>query len=103
ESRNPVVLVAERVAGTLPLFQGRVHRGSNSLPKTSAHVITMSSLVEGTKTLLGACVAHDAEEGARPKGRAAGATEKWAADHESEAFECARAMWGVIVDAFAAH
>lgn len=99
ESRNPLVLVAKRVTGAVPLLKGRVHRGSNSLPKTSAHVITMSGLVEGTKTLLGACVAR--EFGEKVRGRAATATERWVADYEEAAFECAKNMWFVVVDAFA--
>lgn len=101
ESRNPVVLVAKRVMGTLPLFKGRVHRGSNSLPKTSAHVITMSGLVEGTKTMLGACAARDREVGAR--GRAASVTERWVSEHEQQAFDCARTMWEVIIESFRDH
>lgn len=33
ESRNPMVLVAKRVMGAIPLLKGRVHRASNSLPR----------------------------------------------------------------------
>lgn len=66
-------------------------------------MITMSGLVEGTKTLLGAFVTRGISEGEKAKGRAASAAEKWVAEHEDEAFECAREMWCVVVDAFAAH
>jgi DNA sulfur modification protein DndB len=104
ESRNPVVLVAKRVMGAVPVLKGRVHRGSNSLPKSSAHVITMSGLVEGTRTLLGACaVAPGATESAKAKGRAANVVDKWVSDNEGEAFESACAMWQVIVGSFAQH
>jgi DNA sulfur modification protein DndB len=103
ESRNPVVLVSKRVMGTLPLFKGRVHRGSNSLPKSSAHVITMSGLVEGTKTLLGACAARADGEASKTRVRAATVTDKWVSDHEEEALECARAMWDAILGPFAEH
>jgi DNA sulfur modification protein DndB len=102
ESRNPVVLVAKRTMGVLPLFRGRVHRGSNSLPKSSANVITMSGLVEGTRALLGACAAAQGPAN-RARGRTADAADRWVAEHEDEAFDCARAMWGTIIDAFAEH
>jgi DNA sulfur modification protein DndB len=102
ESRNPVVLVAKRVMGTLPLLKGRVHRASNSLPKTSSHVITMSGLVEGTRTLLTTCTVQNDDEGSG-KRRSANTTQKWVSEHEDEAFEFAQKMWAVIVDAFAEH
>lgn len=101
ESRNPVVLVAKRVMGSLPLFKGRVHRGSNSLPKSSAHVITMSGLVEGTKTLLGACDARVDGETSKTRVRAATLTDRWVSDHEDEALECALAMWDAVIAPFA--
>jgi DNA sulfur modification protein DndB len=101
ESRDPVVLIAKRVMGTVELFQRRVHRGSNSLPKSSANVITMSGLVEGTKTLLGACAPTHSDAVNRGRSRMAGATERWASEHEEEAFDCARTMWESLIDAFA--
>jgi DNA sulfur modification protein DndB len=104
ESRNAVVLVAKRVMSSLPLFRGRVHRASNSLPRSSAHVITMNSLVEGTKTLLRACVTADGTlEESRGNSRAIDVANKWAAEHEDDAFTCAQTMWGVIIDAFATY
>jgi DNA sulfur modification protein DndB len=105
ESRNPVVLVAKRVMGVIPLFQRRVHRGSNSLPKSSANVITMSGLVEGTRNLLVSLPNLGNDSGARRSTGARGqlAMEKWVLDHEDEALEETRAMWAVIVDAFAEH
>lgn len=103
ESRNPVVLVAKRIMNAVPLFQGRVHRGSNSLPKSSANVITMSGLVEGTKVLLGAqyLKASETSVGQKPKGKSNIELERWVADREEEAIVSALAMWSVIVDAFA--
>lgn len=93
ESRNPIVLLAKRLAGTIPLLQRRVNRGSNSLARSSAHVITLNGLVGGTKQLLLSL------PGAQDKK----ALERFVAEHEEEAFAEMMAMWGVIIDAFAPH
>ncbi|WP_431266880.1 DNA sulfur modification protein DndB [Dankookia sp. P2] len=52
ESRDPVVIVAKRVAREVPLFKGRVNELTNSLSRRSAHVITMNTLVAANTDLL---------------------------------------------------
>ncbi|NYF30663.1 DNA sulfur modification protein DndB [Sphingopyxis sp. JAI108] len=56
ESRNPVVVVANRVMKESALFDGgnRVNLKSNSLAAKSPAVISMNTLVEVTQTLLAA-------------------------------------------------
>jgi DGQHR domain-containing protein len=54
DSRDPSVQVAKLVMEKVELFSGRVNQKSNSLPRTSAQVITLNVLVEGTRMLLDA-------------------------------------------------
>lgn len=56
ETRNPGALLAKAVGRTVPLFQGRVNRVSNSLPKSSANVITLNTLHNGTTHIVRALV-----------------------------------------------
>lgn len=101
ESRNPVVLVAKQMMNAVPLFRGRVHRASNSLPKSSANVITMSGLVEGTRTLLGPCVeGRDTSSRAAANSKSASALDGWIVDHEDVAASEARAMWTAVIEPF---
>jgi len=53
ESRDPYALIAKGIADRIPLFDGRVNLKTNSLPATSRSVITMNSLYEATKLLVG--------------------------------------------------
>jgi DNA sulfur modification protein DndB len=52
ETRDPVVIVTKRVAQDVELFRGRVNMTTNSLPASSANVITMNALYEGTRSIL---------------------------------------------------
>jgi len=52
ESREPVVLITKAVAERVELFRGRVNRHSNSLGRTSAQVITLNTLVQGSTVLI---------------------------------------------------
>lgn len=52
DTRGIIVLTAKYVARSLDLFEGRVNRVSNSLSRTSTNVITMNTLVEGTRQLM---------------------------------------------------
>jgi DNA sulfur modification protein DndB len=56
EGHDPVVVIVKRVIQIVPLFENgkRVNMKSNSLPAKSAAVISLASLVEGTKSILGA-------------------------------------------------
>ncbi len=56
ETRNPIALLAKAVGRTVLLFQGRVNRVSNSLPKSSANVITLNTLAQGTTAIVKAIV-----------------------------------------------
>jgi len=104
ESRNPVVLVAKHMMTAIPLFRGRVHRASNSLPKSSANVITMSGLVEGTRTLLTACAsAPGAEQDADPRTRIGSVLDQWIGENTEVAVSDVRAMWTTIIEPFEEH
>lgn len=52
DTRDPLVQIAKAIGRVTPLFRDRVNQRSNSLPETSAHVITMNQLVEGSRNLL---------------------------------------------------
>lgn len=104
ESRDRVVLVAKRVMGGIPLFHGRVHRGSNSLARSSTNVITMSGLVEGTKSLLSSHIAERDPGATLPKSRQkSSVVERWVSECEEDAFHFAFSMWSAIIDAFSTH
>ena len=51
EKRDPVALAAKTIGRKVPLFSGRVNRINNSLPKSSSNVITLNTLVQGTRLL----------------------------------------------------
>jgi hypothetical protein len=52
DSRDPIAQLAKKVCTVVTLFDGRVNKRTNSLPKSSANVITLNVLVEGTRSLL---------------------------------------------------
>jgi DNA sulfur modification protein DndB len=52
ETRDPLAIISKRVAQDVPLFNNRVNRRTNSLPFSSANVITMNTLVESNDILL---------------------------------------------------
>jgi DGQHR domain-containing protein len=52
ETRDPVALIAKEMEKEIPLFKDRVNHMSNSLPASSANVITMNTLYTGTDDLL---------------------------------------------------
>lgn len=52
ETRHPLALTAKALAKRIQLFNGRVNQSSNSLPKTSVNVITLSTLVQGTRNIV---------------------------------------------------
>lgn len=59
EARDPLVMVVKHAAERVPMFEdeNRINRRSNSLPKTSAAVITLSTLKEGSQEILAALAA----------------------------------------------
>jgi DGQHR domain-containing protein len=91
ETRDPLALIAKRVGLTVALFKSRVNRTSNSLPRSSANVISLNTLVSGTKTILEALA------------KSAGVTYDEYVDDEDMATVEVAAVWEVIVDAFATY
>ena len=68
ETRDPVVMIARSAESTVQLFRGRVNHFSNSLPASSANVITVNTLVSGTDDLLRARFGGDIAESLSQKG-----------------------------------
>lgn len=52
ETRVPIAIAAKTVGHSVPLFQGRVNRSTNSLPKSSGNVITLNTLVDSTRDIV---------------------------------------------------
>jgi DGQHR domain-containing protein len=90
ERRDPLVQVVKSVSHDVPLFNGRVNRRTNSLPKTSMHVITLNTLVEGTKVIAEALrKVEDYED-----------LKEYVADTGTATTEITQ-VWEAIADAFA--
>jgi DGQHR domain-containing protein len=70
ESRDPVVLITKAVADRVELFRGRVNRHSNSLGGTSAQVITLNTLVQGSTSLIRGLALSSHPELVAPEGSA---------------------------------
>jgi DGQHR domain-containing protein len=68
ETRDPVVLIVKDVAERVKLFRGRVNRLSNSLGATSAQVVTLNTLVQGSTTLIRGLALSSHPELAAPEG-----------------------------------
>ncbi len=60
ETRDPIAVISRQVAEQVPLFKDRVNVRTNSLPKSSANVIALNTLVEGNKALREALPGGDA-------------------------------------------
>jgi DNA sulfur modification protein DndB len=103
ETRNPIALLAKAVGRVVPLFQGRVNRVSNSLPKSSANVVTLNTLVQGTTDIVRNIVKHNHPD--------AGSTEldrlikEFVDAHDGQvdpdAVQEVASVWEVILGAFA--
>lgn len=52
ESRDPMALLAKAVAPRVSLFRDRLNLRTNSLPRSSANVITLNTLVQGCRDLV---------------------------------------------------
>lgn len=103
ETRKPVALLAKAVGRTVSLFQGRVNRVSNSLPKSSVNVITLNTLVQGTTDLVRSIVKHNHPD-AEPSEleRLINAyIDPTDGQVDADAIQDVSAAWEVIVDAFA--
>ena len=89
ETRDPAVLAAKAVMDRVDLFVGRVNQRSNSLPRSSANVITLNVLVAGTKEIVSALAKS-------PPHRS---VEDFLADQDQASAEVAE-VWQRMVDAF---
>jgi DGQHR domain-containing protein len=54
ETRDPIAVLAKRIAQDVALFKDRINMKTNSLPASSPYVITMNTLYEATKWILAA-------------------------------------------------
>jgi DNA sulfur modification protein DndB len=103
ESRDPAVLVIKAAAELVPLFmeRNRINRRSNSLPKTSDAVITLSTLKEGSDDILAALTkkAYLDNNGTTWEKDKDAAIKKFIADTD-EAVEALADVWKVITDLF---
>lgn len=92
ETRDPMALIAKQVAVDVALFRERVNRISNSLPKSSSNVITLNTLVQGSRH-----IAEALADQAYPDDDTA--MTRFVRDRSAAAREVA-AVWDVIVDSF---
>jgi len=89
ETRDPLVLVTKALPQRVPLFDGRINRVTNSLPKTSKHVVTLGSLVTGSRGIVDALASMSGV----PK-------DEYLADQATAETDLAHA-WNTIIDSFA--
>ncbi|OBA70134.1 hypothetical protein A5641_14420 [Mycobacterium sp. 1554424.7] len=103
ESRDPAVLVTKAAADLVPLFMGRnrINRRSNSLPKTSDAVITLSTLKEGSDEIIAALTKKEylAKGGSAWEKDKGAAIKEFIANHD-EAVEALADVWKAITDLF---
>ncbi|MCX6027040.1 MAG: hypothetical protein NTY23_12430, partial [Chloroflexi bacterium] len=93
DSRDPVATLAKKVGTEVPLFKGRVNRTSNSLPRSSANVITLNTLVECTRVLAAAWL------GVQDRRK----LELAVGEDQSRVLDAAIAAWSGIIAPFQAH
>src|SRR4051812_195621 len=102
ETRNPIALLAKAVGHTVPLFEGRVNRVSNSLPKSSVNVITLNTLAQGTTEIVKALV-KQANPDLEPSDLDAAVVEFIGVRDgqvDGAALQEVASVWAVIVDVF---
>jgi DGQHR domain-containing protein len=93
--RDPIALIAKTAMRQIELFQGRVNRRTNSLPASSQNVITLNTLVTGSRSIAAGLAAHaENEDGTRGI-----AVNEYIEDVEV-ASEHIGNVWEIIVDAF---
>src|SRR5262249_55176507 len=102
ESRDPVVVITKDAASQVPLFDGRINRRSNSLPRSSSDVITLSTLVQGSRWILEALAAKDTDEqDEHDEDESIVPFDVYLADRETATRELAD-IWHVMTDVFSA-
>jgi DNA sulfur modification protein DndB len=103
ETRDPLAIIAKEVARDVPLFRDRVNRVTNSLPATSASVITLNTLVQGTRSIIKG-LAIQASEMVDDDAKPADILKAYIAQGKSDEFKAialeVSAVWEVIIDSF---
>ena len=95
ENRDPTARIAKEIAETVPLFRGRVNRVNNSLPKSSANVITLNTLGEASRRILQAL----AQQGAGDGGQTAEVYQEFVRNEQNAVAEAA-SVFETIIDCF---
>lgn len=91
DSRDPISRMAKQLASDIPLFVGRVNRRTNSLPRSSTNVVTLNTLVEGTRSIL---------EGLTKRMGSGDPRELLGEEHFDEVYQEVRDIWQTLIDAF---
>jgi DGQHR domain-containing protein len=107
ETRDPIALIAKSAAERVELFKGRVNRHSNSLGATSAQVITLNTLVQGTRSLIEGLATRSYPESViqgtpqQVKAAREAAVKKYTAkQNRAAAADEVILAWDTIIDAF---
>jgi DGQHR domain-containing protein len=106
ETRDPIALIAQRVSREVSLFGGRTQRRTNSLPASSGDVITLNTLVQGTRSILAALAKNEfaEEDGAlqgKPDKGKDDPVQEYLDKHKVDGAATAVAeVWTAIIDAF---
>jgi DGQHR domain-containing protein len=103
ETRDPLALIAQQVSHEVTLFAGRTQRRTNSLPASSLDVVTLGTLVQGTRSILAGLARKEfAEEyGIRPEKGTDDSIQKYIDKHKVEgAATAVTAVWTTIIDCF---
>jgi DGQHR domain-containing protein len=99
ESRDPVVVISKEAASQVPLFTERINRRSNSLPRSSSDVITLSTLVQGSRWILESLASKNADADGDDHDESIEPFTAYLADREKATRELAD-VWHVMSDVF---
>jgi DGQHR domain-containing protein len=101
DTRSPLPLTAKSLAATIPLFKGRVNRVTNSLPRSSDKVITLSTLVQGTRSIAkGLVLAEERIKDPKVDAKAAESLISSFLVDEERSGTLLQEAWSTIVDPF---
>lgn len=88
ETRDPIALLSKALMHRVPLFDGRVNRSSNSLPASSKNVITLNTLVQGSRAIVAGLAKSE------------GVSDADYLDNMNKAQAEVADVWQTIIDAF---
>lgn len=107
DHRDPVAILAKKVASNVELFQGRVNMRSNSLPGSSTNVITLNTIVKANSYIVDGVVIRaaglDVEDGeavSREQKDAARSALLADVDHSLEQVQ---PVWETMISVFSEH